>query len=462
MESKKRLRELLTISSPIIMEQVFITIMGLVNQLMVANAIGEHAVSAVGIIDSVSNIMISVFAALTTGGTIIVAQYIGRKNMEEAKEAGSQALVLAVILSFFVMVFFYVFKVGMMNFLFDGTEKLVYDSGFSYFTIIMFSFPVLAITQTIFGVARGSGNTATPMLITIIMNVFNVILGYLLIFPWKVNIFNWLNIESGGFGIEGAAWALLLARLVGMILSVIHIIFLEKNIRLNKLKYFKINFATQKNVLGIGIPTSVESSLFQVGRLITQLYIVGMGTAAMFANSVSSNIFGFVNVPGNALSTGVMILVGQKIGRGEEEDVEKTTFFAVKAGAIMFLIISIVLFPMTGLIGRAYNASDVSARLINGILKSGFIATPIFWTSSFVTPAALRATGDVKYTMIIAIASMWIVRIVLGYILGVTMGFGVYGVWVAMYSDWVIRGLFFTLRMKKGGWKKRLAVNMAK
>lgn len=462
METKKRLRELLTISSPIILEQVFITIMGLVNQLMVANAIGEHAVSAVGIIDSVSNIMISVFAALTTGGTIIVAQYIGRKNIEEAKEAGAQALVLAVILSFFVMIFFYVFKAGMMNFLFNGADKLVYDSGFSYFTVIMFSFPILAITQTIFGVARGSGNTATPMLITIIMNVFNVVLGYLLIFPWEFNIFNKFQLASGGFGIEGAAWALLLARLMGMVLAVIHMLFFEKNIRLNKMKYFKINFDTQKNVLGIGIPTSIESSLFQVGRLITQLYIVGMGTAAMFANSVSSNIFGFVNVPGNALSTGVMILVGQKIGRGEEEDVEKTASFAAKAGAMMFLVISIVLFPMTGLIAKAYNASDVSASLINGILKSGFIVTPIFWAASFVTPAALRATGDVKHTMIISILSMWIVRIVLGYVLGVTMGFGVYGVWVAMYSDWAVRGLFFTLRLKKGGWKKKLATNMAK
>lgn len=464
MDNKSRMKELLKISSPIILEQICITIMGLVNQIMVARQIGEHAVSAVGLIDSISNIMISVFAALTTGGTIIVAQYIGRKNTLEAKKAGAQALILAVVMSFFIFVFFTVFKLNVLDFLLKGAENdadypLVYNAAFDFFTIIIFSFPILAITQTMFGILRGSGNTGIPMTITLIMNVFNIVLGFLLIYPWHINLFGGLSLSSQGFGIKGAALALTLARCTGMILSIIYTVFFDKTVRLNKLQYFKLNFKTQKTVLEIGIPTSIESSLFQVGRLITQLFIVGMGNAAMSANSISGTVLGFVNVPGNAFCTGVMILVGQKIGREEFDDVDKTTLFAVKAGAFLFLIICAILAPLAGTIANIYDTGPEATLYVKNILLMGLAATPILWPASFITPAALRATGDVKYTMITAILSMTFSRILLAYVIGVLLNVGVYGIWYAMFVDWGVRSILFLLRLKKGAWRKRYAIS---
>jgi len=457
LEIKRRLRELLRISAPIIMEQVFITVMGLINQMMAANAIGEHAVSAMGIIDGVSNIMIAVFAALTTGGTIIVAQMFGRRDYDGAKKAGSQAITLSVILSIIIVVIFLTFRGQMIDFLLGESEDLVMQAGFEFFSVVILSYPMLAIMQTGFGVVRGSGDTATPMLVTLIMNVINVAVGYLLIFSWELNLFG-LNIASPSYGVYGAAWALTIARFTGMVLILLFLFLKSKNIKLDRLQNFKPDFSVQKNILNLGIPTSIESSMFQVGRLITQLYIVGMGTSALFSNNVASTIFGFVNVPGNAFSIGVMILVGQKIGRGEYEDVKKTTLFAIFTGSIMFAVLSAVLYPLTGAIGTLYNASPESAATINQVLRAGLVVMPVFWASAFVTPAALRATGDVRYTMVSSIMSMWILRIVIGYVLGVMLDFGVIGVWCGMFSDWVFRSIMFVTRLIRGSWMKKLPV----
>jgi putative MATE family efflux protein len=310
--------------------------------------------------------------------------------------------------------------------------------------------------QTVFGVVRGVGDTATPMYITIIMNIINVVVGYLLIFPFEFNFFGLLSLQSQGFGIFGAALSLTTARFVGMSLAICHVMFRSKDMRFNRLSDFKPDFAVQKSILEIGIPTSIESSMFQVGRMITQLYVVGMGTASLFANSVTNNIFNFINVPGNAFSIGVMILVGNKVGRGEYDDIKKSTLFAAVTGCLLFAAICLTLYPMTGLIISVFNAGPESAPIIKSILLSGFIATPIFWSPAFVIPAGLRAVGDVKFTMILAISTMWTLRIGLGYVMGVVMGMGVIGVWFAMYTDWVVRAILFTLRLLRGKWMKRL------
>ena len=454
-ELVKMFKELMLISAPIMLEQVFISIMGIVNQLMAANVIGEHAVSAVGIINSVSDIIIAVFMALATGGTIVVAQMYGRKDYERAKRAGAQAITLAIFASVIVFVVFTAFRIPIINGLLGDAEESVFNAGLDFFTVVIPSFPMLAIMQTAFGIIRGSGNTKTPMQITLIMNIVNVLLGFVLIFSWEITIFG-IHIVSPSFGIVGAGLALTLSRLSGMILIMLYIFTRSKTIRFNSFKDFMPNVNVQKDILGIGIPTGVETSMFQVGRLITQMFIVGMGTSALFANNVAGTIFGFMGIPGMAFSQGVMIVIGQMVGRGDYDRIKKTGLFTMAVGSVMFLIICAAMFPFTGFIATAFNASDESAALLIPLLRFMFIMTPLFWSPGFVTPAALRAIGDVRYTMFVGVSTMWGLRIVLGYVLGVTMGFGLMGVWYAMIADWVVRTVLFQYRLVRGKWMRNL------
>jgi len=454
-ELTRMFKELMLISAPIMLEHVFISIMGIVNQLMAANVIGEHAVSAVGIINSVSDVIISVFMALATGGTIVVAQMYGRRDYEKANRAGAQAITLSIFVSLIVLVGFTIFRTPIVVGLLGDAEEAVFSAGLDFFTVVIPSFPMLAIMQTAFGIIRGSGNTKTPMQITLIMNVVNVLLGFVLIFSWEINLFG-LHIISPSFGIVGAGLALTLSRLSGMILILLYVFTKSKTIRFKSFRDFIPNINVQKDILNIGVPTGVESSMFQVGRLITQMFIVGMGTSALFANNVGGTIFGFMGIPGMAFSQGVMIMVGQMVGRGDYGNIKKTALFTMAVGSVMFLIICTIMFPMTGFIATAFNASEESASLLIPLLQFMFIMTPIFWSAGFVTPAALRAMGDVRYTMLVGVTTMWGLRIVLGYVLGVVLGFGVMGVWYAMVSDWVVRTVLFQHRLVKGKWMKNL------
>ncbi len=446
---KFRLRELFKISAPVIAEQTFITLMGVVNTILVAS-VGEYAVSAVSFCDSLSNIVVAFFAALTTGGTIVVAQYIGKREYENATAAAAQAIFLAVVLSGFILVVFLLFGRAIIAGLLGKAEVAVVDAAFAYFMIVIFSFPVLALNQTIFGILRGSGNTASPMFITLAMNAFNIVLGFSLI----KGIDFWL-IKTPAYGVKGAAVAISVSRLLGLCIAAFYLARRSKIIKLNNLRVFKPKFSIQKVVLGLGIPTSVETLLFQVGRLITQLFIVGMGTSMMAANSISSSIFLFVNVPANAFTVGVMILVGHRIGRKEDDDVIHTTKFAIICGGVMMLIICLICLPFTNAIISLYQPTPQTASYIGNVMYCSYVAYPLLWTVSFITPAALRATGDVKFTMVVAIFSMWVFRITVGYVFGVVLKLGVLGIWFGMYADWLVRTILFYWRLVSGKWRNK-------
>ncbi len=451
---KGRTTELFKISIPIVIEQLFTTMLGAVNTMMAAT-LGMYALSAVSMIDSITNIIIAIYAALTVGCTIVVAQYIGRGEKSQATTAAAQSALLSVFFSLVLFIFFFFFQDYVVSSILKEAEVSVLEAARTYLGITIYSFFAIALTQTIFGILRGTGDTGSPMLITIIMNLFNIAIGYIVIIGLNINFFGLFKIVTPSFGIAGAGIALLASRYIGVALSLFFIIKRSKIIKLNKPVYFKPVFSMQKTILGIGIPTSIESSLFQVGRLITQLFIVSMGTAAMAANSIGGTYFAIISVPGNAFCTGVMILVGHRIGRGEKDDVEKTVMFSLKFGMLLMFILCFASFPFTDFISATYRADAPTAALLKQLLYSAFIATPLFWPLAFIIPSALRATGDVKFTMLVSVIAMWIFRIGSGYLFGVILGLGVLGVWFGMYIDWAIRGVVFIIRLKHGHWKTK-------
>ncbi|MCL2461198.1 MAG: MATE family efflux transporter [Defluviitaleaceae bacterium] len=450
---KQYMPRLWKISVPIIIEQVFITVMGLVNTAMIST-LGDSALSAAGMIDNISNIVIAVFAALTTGGAIVVAQHVGAGDRHGASSAAAQSVVMSLGISLCLFTVFLVFRRQVIYGLFGAAAPDVHTYGNQYFFIINFSYPVLAVIETIFASLRGSGNTRVPMMISLGMNVFNFIFGY--IFIIGVNL-PFLHTHS--LGVAGGACSLLIARALGMCAALFYILKKSTTIRFGGIKFFKPNWKVMKSVLGFGLPTGVESMLFQAGRLITQLFIIGMGTAALAANTVAGNINGFINVPGNSFTTGTMIVIGQMIGEGRASEVKKASFFSVFFGMAIMGVLCVAVYPLIGGLGRLYNLDGDSFRYFSQLLGTCLIVTPFIWPVSFVTPAALRASSDVKYTMVIAVASMWAFRIVVGYILGVHFNLGPVGVWVGMYVDWVVRGVMFVTRFTSGRWRRNAKVH---
>ena len=435
----KRSREFFGLTAPIFLEQTFVVLLGIVTTIMVATISG-YALSAVSLVDSIVHLISAFFGALTVGATIVVAQYTGRGDHDKISGVTAQAILLSLLFGVLFCAILAVFRIQIIDLLFGHAEYAVITDARLFLGIIAFSFPAIAVMMTAFGVLRGTGNTRAPMVITISINIINVVLGLILI---------------RFHGLAGAAIALLVSRYLGAIIGVWYVFKSSKQLRLAGIRAFKPDFAVQKLILSFGLPTSVESGTFQMGKLIITFFIAGMGTAAIAANAVVGSIAGILNAPGGAFSTGAVILVGQRIGRGDTDDMRKTTYFSVGAAMIVLAVLCVIFFILMNPLLSLYRPTDEMIVILRPVLTTLFIATPIAWSASFVTPGALRATGDVVYTMIVAVASMVIVRVILAFVLGVHFGMGIMGVWISMYSDWVVRGVFFLNRVRNGKWQGR-------
>lgn len=450
-------KDVLKLTAPIMLEQTFIMLMGVINAIM-AGRIGKETVSAIGMVDSLNNIFIAFFSALAVGGTVIVAYYDGRGNTRDSNESAKQAIYSGLAISIAVTLLIWLFRRPLMSLLFGTAEKTVFENAIIYLNITLLTYPLIALTSIACGVIRGAGDTKTPMKVTIFMNVINVLLSYIFIYG--------INLGSGRFaihlpslGIRGAAYAIAAARTIGAATIMLVLIRGTKTLKLDSFKNIKINMDMQKSIFGIGIPASVESLMFNGGKLITQIFIVGMGTAAIAANYVAGSVSGLVNIPGNALTIAATTLVGQAMGRRQTGEAGDLMMYLTKLSSIFLFIPCLLMFPFGRAFASLYTQSSDVVSIAVQLIRLSAITTPIFWSLSFLLPAGLKAAGDAKYTMVTSIIGMWAFRITLGYILGIPLKMGVVGVWCGMYIDWIVRGILYYARLKKGKWKNNTVIS---
>jgi len=449
-------RDVMDLSLPIIAEQAFVMVMGVVNAIM-AGHLGKEAVSAIGMVDSINNIFIAFFSALAIGVTVVIAQYIGKRNYQKGNEAALHGMVSSLAISLVITVIIYIFRAGLIKLLFGNAEQSVIDNSIMYLNITLMTYPLIAATSIASGILRGAGDTRTPMKVSIIMNILNVILSYSLIYGISLGNAHF-TFGIPALGIKGAALGIAAARAIGAVLILYTLVSGSKAVKLSIEKDMKVNFELLRSIYSVGLPASVESLLFNVGRLITQVFIVGLGTASIAGNYVAGSAFGLINIPGNSLSLAATTMVGQKMGRGDSNGAKKDMIYLVKLTSVSLLIICSAVFPLAKVLSALYTSDTEVIGISADLIRSLLFAMPLFWALSFVLPAGLKGAGDGKYTMVSAIFSMWVFRIGVGYILCIPAGLGVLGVWIGMYVDWVVRSLLFSVRVKKGKWRNNVVI----
>ncbi|WP_160687416.1 MATE family efflux transporter [Clostridium sp. C2-6-12] len=436
-------KNVLKLAIPIMVEQTFVMLLGVCNTMM-AGHIGAQAVSAIGMVDSINMLFISFFAALSVGATVVVAQQIGKEQPRQANETAKQAIVSGFILSVIISLFLWIFRVPLINILYGSAEELVKSNAKLYIEFTLLTYPFVAIEQIANGILRGAGDTKTPMYISIIMNVINIILGYILIYG-----VNSLYIPS--FGIMGAAIAIAIARLIGAILIMIILFRGSKIIKIRKLYPFKFDMRIQKNIFNIGIPAGMEQVIFNSGKLIVQIFIVTMGTASIAANAIGMSICQIINVPGNALCLAATALVGQYVGRNDIKGAKSTLIYLVKFTTVCLVSIGIIFVPIAEWVASLYTNVPEVIRLTGLLIRSNSIAL-LVWAISFVLSSGLKGAGDTRYTMMTAFIGMWIFRIGFGYIIGIVFKVGILGIWIGMYVDWLVRGTLYLHRLRGTKW----------
>ena len=435
--SNKDLRKLIV---PLILEQALAITVGMADTMMISS-VGEAAVSGVSLVDMLNNLIISVLAALATGGAVVTSQYIGAGKREDACRSARQLIYTAGLITIGISLLIILANRPILKLFFGKIEEDVMQNAVIYLVISAFSFPFLAVYNSCAALFRSMGNSQITLKVSVLMNIINI-------------AGNAICIYGLHMGVAGVAIPSLVSRAVAGII----LYFLLKNpdnmIHLVK-ERFRFEPQIVKKILYIGIPSGIENGIFQLGRVLVVSIIAGFGTVQIAANGVANSLDSMGCIVGQAISLAMITVVGRCGGAGDAGQVryytKKLLAIAYLCTAVVNSIILLSLRWILSLYGLGQETTELAYILV--MIHNGMAI--FLWPASFVLPNMLRACNDVKFTMVIAIFSMFTFRIGFSYIFGVQMEMGAIGVWMAMVLDWIFRVSCFVGRYIKGGWKKQ-------
>ena len=437
--SNKRLIKLIV---PLVIEQGLTILVGMADGVMVSS-VGEAAISGVSLVDMINAVILVLFAALATGGSVVTSQFLGARDLEKAQRSVGQLVMMAIGLGIATMVPCLIFDKQLMQLCFGAIEADVMEAGLKYLRITALSFPFIALYNAGAAIFRSSGNSKVSMQASMLMNIINVVGNYVCIF-----IFKW--------GVYGVAVPTLVSRAAAGIYMVWRVTRPNQELRLTKRGIQRLDCPMMGSILRIGVPSACENCFFSLGRLIVASMITLFGTSQVSANAVAGNIDRLGIIIGQAMGLAMVTVVGQCVGA---RDTDQAKYYIKKLLGWTYLaqgLTNLLIVLFVGQLVDFYSTLGPETRALAMKLSTMHASLAIlFWPVSFVLPNALRASNDVKFTMWVGIFSMLICRIFGSWILCVQLEMGAVGVWIAMITDWVLRTSFFVPRVISGKWKTK-------
>ncbi|MGD9926639.1 MAG: MATE family efflux transporter [Sphaerochaeta sp.] len=437
-------RFLYTLIIPLIIEQVLMVSIGMADTVMIASA-GESAVSAISLVDSITILIVQLFAAFATGGAVVASQYLGNKDHASANAAAKQLILLSLLASITLLILCMPFRRQIISFIFGSIETSVLEGGATYFIYILLSLPFLAAYNASAALFRSMGNSKISLWVSLVMNLVNVAGNAYFIFSLHL-------------GVIGAGLGTLLSRIIGSAIILALLTDPTNQISVRNYRHWSLRWDMIKRILHIGIPNGIEGSVFQIGKLLVQGFIAAFGTASIAANAIANSVASFVNIPGGAIGLASITVIGQAVGAKRPD---QAVFYGKKllfAAYIAMIVVAIPVFIFAPKIVPIFNLSAEATELASNVIRSAMIFSSILWPTAFSLPNFLRAAGDAKFTMVVSMVSMWASRVGMSYLLAIVFGWGIYGVWFGMYIDWIFRSICFITRFARGKWKTKRVI----
>lgn len=434
-------KALVALIIPLVLEQILGLTVGMADSIMVSNA-GEAAVSGVSLVDSIAILLTNVFASLSTGGAVVAAHRLGEKREKEAVRTANQLLVLVTGIAIFIMAFAILSNRWLLKAIFGSVEDDVMRNAVAYFYITAVSYPFLGVYNASAALSRAMGDSRTTMRISVWMNVINIIGNAILIIGFRA-------------GVYGVALSTLFSRMFGAVALFRIMCRPDRQMHYSSPVFQPLNWEIVKKILGIGIPTGMDNCIFQVGKILVQSLIAGLGTTAIAANAIGGMVAGVAVIPASAMGIAMITVIGQVLGANEKEQA-KAYIKKLMGFAYLFMVLLnsgiILLAPQ---IAGLYQVSEEVLLLAAKVIVFHSACAMIFWPTGFALPNALRAAMDASFTMWVSIGCMWICRIGCSYLFVIGFHMGLLGIWAAMVVDWIVRSIFFIWRIQSGKWLKK-------
>ena len=432
-------RDLKHLILPFLGEQLLVSLVGIADAFMVSFA-GEEAVSGVTLTNMLVTFFLYVFTALASGGAVVVSQYIGTGSREESNDAASQLLMVSGVISGLCMVLVLLFNRPLLSLLFGRVEPGVMAACVTYQRIVALSFLPLGIYNAGAAVCRSIGRTSITMKISILANIINVVGNSIGIFVLHA-------------GVAGVAWPTFLSRLFSAVAVTMICFHRELPVYYENRHIFAFEGDMVRRILGIAVPNSIENGIFQLVKIVLSTIPTMFGTAQVAANGIAQTIWSLAALMVITMGPVYITVIGRCRGAGDTEAAEYYFRRLNKITVVSAVAWNAVILALTPLFMRVYPVSDEVRHLVVILVLIHNLFNGAVWPFGGALPNGLRAAGDVRFNMIVSIASTVLVRFVFSWVLGVQMKMGVIGVALAMAMDWCVRAVICLWRYKQGKWK---------
>ena len=435
-------KQLLALVIPIFMEQMLGILVGLVDGLMVSS-VGEAAISGVSLVGNVSTVLLNLATSLAAGGAIVASQFLGAGKKRDCQRAMGHLLTMTVGAGVIVMVLCLIFNRPLLTLFFGHVDKEVMDTSVTYFAWLALSYPFLTMITAGGAILRVKRNTKVSFYVSIIRNVVNIIGNAILIYGCNM-------------GAEGAAIATAISRVVGAATILMVVFGKKQEMRPTWEDIFRVDFKLMRRVTRVGLPTGIENSMFQLGRLLTLSMISGFGTFQIAANSTAGALTNIVVTITTSIRTALLTVIGQCVGARDEQQIKENYTKGLIFGYVTHGIgaILMVAFRYQAL-GLYDNLEPETVKLAAELMCIHLVPAVALYPLAFQIGSCLRAGNDSGFVMWVSIISMAVFRLTLAQILCVQLKWGATGVYMAMVVDWVCRSICYVWRWHGGYWKKK-------
>lgn len=425
---------------PLVIEQVLQMVVGLADTMMVSYA-GEAVVAGVGLDTMVYTIFIYLFTAVSAGGAVVVSQYIGSRNRENAELAASQIFHIAGLLSLACTALMLVFGSSLLQAMYPETEEATLEACRTYMWIVTLSFPANAAYNAGAALYRSMGETKVTLWVSLMANLINVAGNAVGIFILKAGAAGVAWPTTLSWYAAAAVMTWLCARGRG-----------ADHVRIRLKHAIKPDMPMVKRILGVAVPNSVENTLFQAAKVVLGMLVATFGTSQIAANTTGQTFWSLAACMSMSLGTVYITVIGQCMGAGDTEAADWYMRKLTKLSLVLAFGWNALVMVLTPLLLPLYDLSAETKRLILIIVAIHNLFSALVQPFSGPLSSGLRAAGDVKFTMWASIFATVVCRTFLSFLLAKWMGMGVIGIAVAMVLDWCIKAVLDILRFRSGKW----------
>ena len=431
-------QDLIRLIVPLLLEQLLMMLIG-ISDTFFASYAGEAAVSGVSLVNSFNTVFIYLFTALSSGGAVVISQYVGGRAPDKAGEAASQLLSISVVSSLVIAVLTLACSRPLLRLLFGSVKPDVMEACETYLLISAYSYPALAVYNAGAAIYRSIGRTSVPMYVSTISNVINVLACMAGVFVMHA-------------GVAGVAWPSLIARVFSAVVITACCFSRRLDVRYRLKWIWEWNAPMLRRVFSIALPNGAENGVHQLVKVALSSLVALFGTYQIAANGVAQSIWSLAALMGLAMAPVYTTVIGQCMGA---RDIDAARMYFKKLTRISFFLSvgwNALIFAMTPLFLRIYSLSKETAALVVVLVLINNIFNGIAYPFAGPLGNGLRAAGDVRFTMLVSVSLTVGARLFFSALFGIWLKMGVIGVAWGMSIDLVIRGLIFVLRCRGEKW----------